>query len=151
VELQAAHEQIVHLLKAGQAQRAEEQARLILKGRPQEPNTVFLLAKARHLRGASAEAVELLDSLIASRRDWLSVHQEKALVLRACGALAGAVASLREVVRLDPNARLRLGPDRRYAHDSRRADGGRCGDARISEGRCAARSAHQSCRARGAG
>ena len=102
MELQAAHEQIVHLLKAGQAHRAEEQARLILKGRPQEPDTVFLLAKARHLRGASAEAVELLDSLIARRRDWLSVHQEKALVLRACGALAGAVASLREVVRLDP-------------------------------------------------
>jgi tetratricopeptide (TPR) repeat protein len=90
------------LLKAGQAQRAEEQARLILNGLPQEPNTVFLLAKARHLLGASAEAVELLDSLIARRRDWLSVHQEKGLILRACGDLAGAVASLREVVRLDP-------------------------------------------------
>ena len=101
-ELQPALEQIVHLLKAGQAQRAEEQARLILNGLPQEPNTVFLLAKARHLLGASAEAVELLDSLIARRRDWLSVHQEKGLILRACGDLAGAVASLREVVRLDP-------------------------------------------------
>jgi tetratricopeptide (TPR) repeat protein len=101
-DLQAAHERIVHLLKSGRAQQAEEQARLILRELPQEPNTVFLLAKARHLRGASAEAVELLDSLIARHRDRLSVHQEKALILRAAGDLAGSVASLREVVRLDP-------------------------------------------------
>ena len=101
-DLQPAHERIVHLLKSGHAQQAEEQARLILRELPQEPNTVFLLAKARHLRGASAEAVELLDGLIARHRDWLSVHQEKALILRAAGDLAGSVASLREVVRLDP-------------------------------------------------
>jgi tetratricopeptide (TPR) repeat protein len=102
MQLHAAHEQIVHLLKDGQAQQAEEQARLILEDLPQEPNTIFLLAKARHLRGASVEALDLLDSLLARRRDWLSVHQEKALILRACGALAASVASLREVARLDP-------------------------------------------------
>jgi tetratricopeptide (TPR) repeat protein len=101
-DLQPALERIVHLLKSGQGRQAEEQARLILQELPQEPNTMFLLAKARQLRGASTEAVELLDSLIARRRDWLSVHQEKALILREAGDLAGSVASLREVVRLDP-------------------------------------------------
>jgi tetratricopeptide (TPR) repeat protein len=103
VELKAAHEQIVQLLKTGHAREAEEQARLILRALPEEPNTVFLLAKARQLSGAPLEAIQLLDSLIARRRDWLSVHQEKALILRASGALAASVASLREVVRLDPN------------------------------------------------
>jgi tetratricopeptide (TPR) repeat protein len=102
VALQASLEEIVQLLKAGQAQQAEARARLILQAHPAEPNTTFLLAKARHLRGASAEAIELLDSLLARRRDWISVHQEKALILRACGDLAGSVASLRELLRLDP-------------------------------------------------
>jgi tetratricopeptide (TPR) repeat protein len=101
-DLQPALERIVHLIKAGRGQQAEDQARLILRSLPQEPNTIFLLAKARHLQGDSAEAVRLLDSLIARRRDWLSVHQEKALILRASGDLAGSVASLREVTRLDP-------------------------------------------------
>jgi tetratricopeptide (TPR) repeat protein len=101
-DLQPAFERIVRLLKGGQGQQAEEQAREILQALPQEPNAVFLLAKARHLRGASDEAVQLLDGLIARRRDWLSVHQEKALILRSRGDLAGAVKSLREVVRLDP-------------------------------------------------
>jgi tetratricopeptide (TPR) repeat protein len=101
-DLQPALERIVHLIKAGRGQQAEEQARLILRSLPQEPNTIFLLAKARHLQGDSAEAVRLLDSLVARRRDWLSVHQEKALILRASGDLAGSVASLREVTRLDP-------------------------------------------------
>ena len=100
-DLQPAFERIVLLLKDGQGQQAEEQARQILQALPQEPNAVFLLAKARHLQGASAEAVQLLDSLIARRRDWLSVHQEKALILRSRGNLAGAIASLREVVRID--------------------------------------------------
>jgi tetratricopeptide (TPR) repeat protein len=100
--LSAALEAVVHLLKAGQAQQAEEQVRLILATTAQEPNAIFLLAKARHLRGASDEALELLDGLLARRRDWLSVHQEKALILRSRGELAAAVASLREVVRLDP-------------------------------------------------
>lgn len=102
-DLQPAFERIVQLLKSGQGGQAEEQAREILRLVPQEPNAVFLLAKARHLRGAPLEAVALLDGLIARRRDWLSVHQEKALILRAGGDLAGAVESLREVVRLDPN------------------------------------------------
>jgi tetratricopeptide (TPR) repeat protein len=101
-DLQPALERIVHLIKAGRGQQAEDQARLILRSLPQEPNTIFLLAKARHLQGDSAEAVRLLDSLIARRRDWSSVHQEKALILRASGDLAGSVASLREVTRLDP-------------------------------------------------
>jgi len=101
-DLQPALERIVHLIKAGRGEQAEEQARHILRSLPQEPNTIFLLAKARHLQGDPAEAVRLLDSLIARRRDWLSVHQEKALILRASGELAGSVASLREVTRLDP-------------------------------------------------
>ena len=101
-ELQPALERIVHLIKAGHAQQAEEQAREILRSSPQEPNTVFLLAKARHLQGDSAEAITLLDTLIARRRNWLSVHQEKAIILRSRGDLAASVASLREVVRLDP-------------------------------------------------
>ena len=64
---------------------------------------MFLLAKARQLQGDSAEAITLLDSLIARRRNWLSVHQEKAIILRTRGELAASVASLREVVRLDPS------------------------------------------------
>jgi len=101
-ELQPALERIVHLIKAGHGQLAEQQAREILRSSPQEPNTVFLLAKARHLQGDSAEAIALLDTLIARRRNWLSVHQEKAIILRSRGDLAASVASLREVVRLDP-------------------------------------------------
>jgi len=103
VELQPALERIVQLIKAGQGPQAEAQAREILRSSPQEPNTVFLLAKARHLQGDSAEAIALLDSLIARRRNWLSVHQEKAIILRSRGDLAASVASLREVVRLDPS------------------------------------------------
>jgi tetratricopeptide (TPR) repeat protein len=101
-DLQPGLERIVHLIKAGRGLEAEQQARLLLRTLPNEPNTLFLLAKARHLQGDAAEAIRLLDGLIARRREWLSVHQEKALILRACGDLPGSVASLREVTRLEP-------------------------------------------------
>jgi tetratricopeptide (TPR) repeat protein len=101
-DLSATLNHIVHLLKVGRVQQAEEQARLILAMLPNESDAVLLLAKARHLQGASAEAIELVDGLIARRRDWLPAHQEKALILRSSGNLVESVSSLREVVRLDP-------------------------------------------------
>ena len=101
--LQPVFERIVDLLKSGQSEQAEEQTRAILRAQPGEPNAIFLLAKARYQLGAPGEAVQLLDGLLARQRDWLSVHQEKAVVLRSMGDLAAAVGALREVVRLDPN------------------------------------------------
>src|ERR1700689_5514740 len=79
--LDSALEQAVHLLKAGHALEAEQQIRLILTAVPQEPNALFLLAKARHQQGDSSQALALLDGLIARPRNWLSVHQEKGLIL----------------------------------------------------------------------
>src|ERR1700688_2199844 len=102
-QLQSALERAVRLLKSGQAQHAEQHIRLILATAPQEPNALFLLAKARHQQGASSEALALLDGLIARRRDWPSVHQEKGLILRQCGDLQGSVAAFRQLVALDPN------------------------------------------------
>ena len=102
-KLDSALEQAVRLLKAGHALQAEQQIRLILAVAPQEPNALFLLAKARHQQGDNSQALALLDGLIARRRDWLSVHQEKGLILRQCGDLAGSVAALRQVVRIDPS------------------------------------------------
>jgi tetratricopeptide (TPR) repeat protein len=102
-QLPSALERAVQLLKAGHAQHAEQHIRLILAAAPQEPNALFLLAKARHQQGASSEALALLDGLIARRRDWPSVHQEKGLILRQCGDLQGSVAAFRQLVALDPN------------------------------------------------
>jgi len=102
-QLPSALERAVQLLKAGQVQHAEQHIRLILAAAPQEPNALFLLAKARHQQGASSEALALLDGLIARRRDWPSVHQEKGLILRQCGDLQGSVAAFRQLVALDPN------------------------------------------------
>ena len=102
-QLPSALERAVQLLKAGQVQHAEQHIRLILATAPQEPNALFLLAKARHQQGASSEALALLDGLIARRRDWPSVHQEKGLILRQCGDLQGSVAAFRQLVALDPN------------------------------------------------
>src|SRR6202049_4481638 len=58
-QLPSALERAVQLLKAGQAQHAEQHIRLILATAPQEPNALFLLAKARHQQGASSEALAL--------------------------------------------------------------------------------------------
>jgi tetratricopeptide (TPR) repeat protein len=102
-QLQSALERAVRLLKSGQPQQAEQHIRAILAAAPQEPNALFLLAKARHQQGASSEALALLDGLIARRRDWPSVYQEKGLILRQCGDLKGSVAALRQLVALDPN------------------------------------------------
>ena len=55
-ELQPALERIVQLIKAGQGQQAEAQAREILRSSPQEPNTVFLLAKAAEEKRRQPEA-----------------------------------------------------------------------------------------------
>lgn len=108
-DLQPLFERIVRALKAGSAAQAEADARLILSQFPHEPNAIFLLAKARQLAGDSAQALELLDGLIARGRPWLSVYQEKALIQRASGDLAGAVDSLRQVVRLDPRRAAAFG------------------------------------------
>src|ERR1700689_3442686 len=101
--LQSALERAVRLLKSDQPQQAEQHIRVILAAAPQGPNALFLLAKARHQQGPSSEALALLDGLIARRRDWPSVHQEKGLILRQCGDLKGSVAALRQLVALDPN------------------------------------------------
>jgi tetratricopeptide (TPR) repeat protein len=102
-QLESALERAVRLLKSDQPQQAEQHIRAILAAAPQEPNALFLLAKARHQQGASSEALVVLDGLIARRRDWPSVHQEKGLILRQCGDLKGSVAALRQLVALDPN------------------------------------------------
>jgi predicted Zn-dependent protease len=101
--LEPALQQAVRLLKSGEPLQAEREVRAILAAAPQEPNALFLLAKARALQGASAEALALLDGLLARGRSWPSVHQEKALILRQCGDLRGSVAALRQLVALDPN------------------------------------------------
>jgi tetratricopeptide (TPR) repeat protein len=102
-KLEPALQQAVVLLKSGQPQQAEQQIHAILAAAPHEPNALFLLAKARQLQGASAEALALLDGLLARGRDWPSVHQEKGLILRQCGDLRGSVAALRRLVALDPS------------------------------------------------
>ncbi|WP_309644415.1 sulfotransferase [Phenylobacterium sp.] len=82
---------------------AEAQSREILKVAPQHPDAVTLLAAALRRQGRSTAALEVLDSLAATRPDLAQIQFETGLARMSLGDGPGAIAALERAVALAPN------------------------------------------------
>jgi tetratricopeptide (TPR) repeat protein len=81
---------------------AAEQAGEILKAVPNHPPATLLLAMARRMTGATAEAIEILRRLTDSQPNWAAAHYELGMALAEAGQSEGALVALRRAVALNP-------------------------------------------------
>lgn len=81
---------------------AEEQAGEILASVPGHPGAQLMLATAHRMQGNAAQAVALLEPLLARYADWAALQLEWGLALAQVGRGDDAIAALRRAVELKP-------------------------------------------------
>src|SRR5262245_45855140 len=82
---------------------AAEQAREILKVVPGEPAATLVLGTAHRACGDLAEALTVLEDLVAAHPKWAGAHFELGVTCSRAERSEQAVASLRKAVELKPD------------------------------------------------
>jgi tetratricopeptide (TPR) repeat protein len=82
---------------------AAEQADAILEAAPEHPVALLYLGVARRRCGKTAEAVQVLESLVRAQDGWASAHYELGLAYGAVDQGATAAISLRRALELKPD------------------------------------------------
>ena len=118
-ELQASLRRAAELLDED-VRRAGECARAILESQPDSDSAQLILASALRRQGKPAEALDIVERLVAGNADVPAVLYEHALCLGATGDGVDAIRVLEQVVALDPGhaaAWRSLGDQRNAAGD----------------------------------
>ena len=93
----------VDLHRQGRVLEAAEIYRNLLTLRPDDPGLLHFYAVAAHQLGHSADAILLLDQVVAARPEWADAHNNLGNVLKESQRLEEAAASYERAIALRPD------------------------------------------------
>jgi tetratricopeptide (TPR) repeat protein len=101
-DLKTAVKHAMHLLSAGEAGLAKQQAEEILRHYPGEVNSEFVVAAAIRAQGHEEDALQRLQVLVKRAPDFALAQQELGFAYAAAGKLYPAIDALQSAVKAEP-------------------------------------------------